>query len=705
MEEFGDKLGTDIIFHNIYIFSSSLDKILIFDTNLKLQHTIKVQQIIRNLHVDDLQICALTDEILYIFSQDRTLLKKIKLQAQSPIWKGDIIYFYSNKKQAFCQFQNKVEILEEYKQKDSIKIQLLLNKYIVAIDDNQLIILDEGVKILKQMPRKFTQLFVQDNYIATSDESGRLIVFKYEQKKATIILQEHWHAHPINCIIIQNESIFTSGKEGVVVQWHLGTGRKAFFPRQGSEIISMALKDEIFVGLSNNRIQKVPLNGSPTHQYWQGIQNNSKYQNYQSIDGRIITNGISGQLQVLNGQFIKNIDVLQQNYVSEVGAQIKDQLDISKFLFVDQYLFCAVSSQNLFQLIFLELVDNNYIQTTSVNYQEQIYGFDTIKSDQLILLTYGKYNIRMWKKITSERGNKIWTCIFNQQQINEVRYAKLQNDKGSIRLQIAFDQSLIVFHPQTNSIRIQIVFKKQLQTDSQIIIQNNLIIYSTPGKNGVISLIDLKTQYQKIISLKFQTFTQIFEISDKYVALIAQIEKVNDQHVILVDTHKQQVNKIIQLNGSYENVFFHLQNNVNYLVGLNQNQYQIVYQFESEKKSSYIQEMEIETQQEEKQQDIQPIIETTKINSDNNALKRYVLSEQQRQLKNINFQDYFINQSHLLHSLKFVTKRIQEVLKCDIDPQVQDVKIQDKIIELDQTQNVTNKKLQLTDLKRLFLTN
>ena len=36
MEEFGDNLGTDIIFHNNYIFSSSLDKILIFDTNLKL---------------------------------------------------------------------------------------------------------------------------------------------------------------------------------------------------------------------------------------------------------------------------------------------------------------------------------------------------------------------------------------------------------------------------------------------------------------------------------------------------------------------------------------------------------------------------------------------------------------------------------------------------------------------------------------------
>ena len=30
------------------------------------------------------------------------------------------------------------------------------------------------------MPRKFTQLCVEENYIATSDESGRLIVFKYE---------------------------------------------------------------------------------------------------------------------------------------------------------------------------------------------------------------------------------------------------------------------------------------------------------------------------------------------------------------------------------------------------------------------------------------------------------------------------------------------------------------------------------------------
>lgn len=38
------------------------------------------------------------------------------------------------------------------------------------------------------MPRKFTTISVHDNYIATSDESGRLIVAKYEQKKAVIIL-------------------------------------------------------------------------------------------------------------------------------------------------------------------------------------------------------------------------------------------------------------------------------------------------------------------------------------------------------------------------------------------------------------------------------------------------------------------------------------------------------------------------------------
>lgn len=101
-----------------------------------------------------------------------------------------------------------------------------------------------------------------DKTIAMGDYIGKLTLLQFSPDFSELpILQSfHWHAHGIETLIFQREgqSIYSGGKEGVLVNWHQNTNKKSFLPRLSESIRELGISIDgtlLAIGLENNSIK------------------------------------------------------------------------------------------------------------------------------------------------------------------------------------------------------------------------------------------------------------------------------------------------------------------------------------------------------------------------------------------------------------------------------------------------------------------
>ena len=90
--------------------------------------------------------------------------------------------------------------------------------------------------------------FTQLNVAATSSSSGvsdpsKALFPEMEKRLPTTSL--HWHAHAVSAIAFtpSGAQLLSVGEESVLVQWHLGSGKREYVPRLGGRaIVSLAVK-------------------------------------------------------------------------------------------------------------------------------------------------------------------------------------------------------------------------------------------------------------------------------------------------------------------------------------------------------------------------------------------------------------------------------------------------------------------------------
>lgn len=136
-----------------------------------------------------------------------------------------------------------------------------LNLYVVSTSA-----LDNGF-IKHEAPQAMTCLAIHpnDEYIVTGDEKGQLRfwyclstsvpVFASGSNAQTKTSTLHWHAHAVSSVIFtpNGAQLLSGGEEGVLVLWHMHTGRREFVPNLGAAIKSIAIRntgqEEYLVGL------------------------------------------------------------------------------------------------------------------------------------------------------------------------------------------------------------------------------------------------------------------------------------------------------------------------------------------------------------------------------------------------------------------------------------------------------------------------
>ena len=80
----------------------------------------------------------------------------------------------------------------------------------------------------------------------SAEDIGEFIPACPEGAELPVMTVLHWHAHAFVeslCLSLDGFSVYSGGKEGVLVKWHLNVDaidRKAFIPRLGSTILHLS---------------------------------------------------------------------------------------------------------------------------------------------------------------------------------------------------------------------------------------------------------------------------------------------------------------------------------------------------------------------------------------------------------------------------------------------------------------------------------
>ncbi|KAL7752163.1 NET1-associated nuclear protein 1 [Sorochytrium milnesiophthora] len=195
--------------------------------------------------------------------------------------------------------------------------------------------------------------------VATGDENGRIKIWHGLQQffsgdnaadgaqvKDPVVTTLHWHAKRVNHITFSNdgEYLLSGGDEGVLVVWHVASGRKQFLPRLASEILSITISPDMglfaLAQLDNSIriisaisfvVQQAVMGlqfGSNTRRVLDGSGAAAKKRRLPQItveprNSNIVLNGTPGAIQFYNAitdRHIGDLQVAPQNNVLSTAA-------------------------------------------------------------------------------------------------------------------------------------------------------------------------------------------------------------------------------------------------------------------------------------------------------------------------------------------------------------------------------------------------
>ncbi|KAH6577753.1 hypothetical protein BASA81_014304 [Batrachochytrium salamandrivorans] len=175
-------------------------------------------------------------------------------------------------------------------------------------------------------------------FVATGDSRGRIKLwycFNLAGNQKPISSLLHWHAHQVNDLAFTPDGtiLISGGDESVLVLWQLETGNKQFFPRMGSEILSIGISSDQMlysIGHKDNCVRIVSAADMSIKQEIAAVKSaNVNHRMYPMTAGLVVDprsasiamNGYPGSVQFYNPaleQSITEVDVSPRNRVTRI---------------------------------------------------------------------------------------------------------------------------------------------------------------------------------------------------------------------------------------------------------------------------------------------------------------------------------------------------------------------------------------------------
>ncbi|KAG8222238.1 hypothetical protein J437_LFUL001436 [Ladona fulva] len=204
-----------------------------------------------------------------------------------------------------------------------------------------------------------------EEILATGDHSGRILIWRsFLDSKQPPKSIYHWHTLPVSdvCFSQEGSSMYSGGRECVMVKWFLEYQEKKFLPRIGAPIRYVVVSpDNVFVAacLDDNSIQLVNAQGKikrviqnftwnahiseklPDHTILHKVR----------LDPRtnsLVMNGQPGHLQFFSmksSKLLYNLDVVCQNYLTQERNAVIYNTDVTHVAFTSNGNWMATVEQ------------------------------------------------------------------------------------------------------------------------------------------------------------------------------------------------------------------------------------------------------------------------------------------------------------------------------------------------------------------------
>ncbi|CAD8067388.1 unnamed protein product [Paramecium primaurelia] len=690
MINFGDQLGHKLFCYDSFIYTYSGEDLLILEKDtMKMNNRINVGE--------QIQTIAINGDIYVLTNNSQFLVYSVDgKQLQCKQHKGKVFKYVCFHNDHFIAYDgnnivrvgttcSKIYDAQQFTNINYIQYSRYKELLIIA-DDKQIHVINNEDKILKKFGHSITIMQLDDDQdlLACGLSNGQLILLQFST--GIIVQQDHWHAHQINTLIFAGASLYSAGQEGVIVQWHLRVARKAFFPRQGGEIIAMCNTDDnLIINIKGiNQIKQISLMGQNKLPFYQGIHH-VQPNSFITYQNKLITQGINGTLQVINptqGILLHTIPIYQRNYISDIEDSYKrDRTIINQFAILDRFLIVVLSSEFKQTLSIFENINNfEFNLLTTIDYE--IEGMDIGNNS---IITWGNGEIRLWRQIKQNKGQFNWNCVFRG---NGYKGTKILTSYIKDEQTIIIVTSISILHI---NIKNNNIIKEQPldQTFPEVahIYQFGVLVCN----GGTITIYqDIKKQ----IVTQFGKAKSISKINDNLIAI-----QYHNEQALILDLKQSKIihgiasQKLVSATINGRTLLYSYINHNNY--------YKFVTVLSTERKASLMMDEQETAHFEQPEQHEKPIIEDA-APLDPNVYRRLQLAKQARQIKELNIKEFLIPQSQMLPSLTFLTERVIDVLKQDLNDQQ---KYQSYGIDLNQEEQECNQQqtsIQLHQLKKLF---
>ncbi|KAL4439325.1 hypothetical protein ABPG74_016988 [Tetrahymena malaccensis] len=539
-------------------FDSSCSKLFYIDQN-------------SSLHV--FKISKQTDKVVYDFASLSTSSENKQNGTKS------------NKEQEQLNEQQK----SQSNQDESVKQILVITKdemYALISVGKKLVIVElEDQKVFRVInhPLNITALACSPSTIAVGDEMGKITYYHQAFELSDFSSSSvHWHSLAVKSLAYNQDYslLFSGGEEGVLLIWHQYEDKKDFYPRLGSEIMTISVSPEndlIGCSLRENSIQFLQVHNFETQFNILGFTNPQAYPQVQCSEDMfcnkivqnqeshlICLNSLPGRIQFLSlfeQRKIKDFDVVSRNLTSRSGSYLPDPSCVKIVQFDKSWKdMLTVSERNEDQIslsclkFWQENQNLNYDCNTRIEYAHGAHIYDAVcffshKSNTHKFITYGSDNkFKIWKKYTRIAPNSksgevkvyeyFWNCEFEGSYKNKkiLGVQHYLNDEDKDIIAVLAEDVYLQWNISDNKIEKTINVGIQEVKRFEINLEHEQIFLMSKNTFKVIN-----TSGQTLIELNMESYKDLsFEKSLNQISLLIVSDK-KTSGVITLSTKNFQV--------------------------------------------------------------------------------------------------------------------------------------------------------------------
>ena len=224
---------------------------------------------------------------------------------------------------------------------------IIINDFLIFALNKLLIIYNFLTEEIDQIPfqKKILKIIkTSEDSIALGDLSGKIHFIQDISNKNYILYTKHWHSHAISDLALDpnNDYLYSSGQEGVVVIWNIHTWVKSFLPRLGEPIIGIRVSSDsqnLACFLKNNSIVFINLTKMKIIDTINSISTESLINKFCLFNKRqnfiAFTNckkGIINLYNISQNSFDFYLNVFNKNFNSKTEREKENNLRVLKLL-------------------------------------------------------------------------------------------------------------------------------------------------------------------------------------------------------------------------------------------------------------------------------------------------------------------------------------------------------------------------------------